>query len=357
MKLIHISDVHLASPLTAHLPPEKVRERRRELTDTFRRTVDEGHRLGARGVIIAGDLFDSERVSRRMLDGVIDVIERHPDTTFFYLPGNHEKQALVDGRAVLPKNLLIFGDGWTYFEAGGLTVAGRSDCSPDMFEELRLNPSDKNIVVLHGELRERATAAGVIGKREARGKYIDYLALGHYHGYSYEILDSRCTAVYSGTPEGRGFDETGDKGFVLIDTDTAHLDHRFIPFAKRRLHIAYADITTAQRPSDVSAAVGRAVANIPECDIVRVELCGRCSPALTKDADIVGYDFRDRFYHFELRDRSELAIDPRDYENDKSLKGEFIRRVYGDPTLDDTMKSAIVACGLAALRGESCYGG
>ena len=357
MKLIHISDIHLGSPLTAHLAPERARERRRELMDTFRRTVDEGVRLGARGVIIAGDLFDTESVSERTLDGVIDVIEKHPEVTFFYLAGNHERSALIDGVTVLPENLLMFGEDWTYFEAGDLTVAGRSRPMPDMFDSLRLDPKNKNIVVLHGELRERSAAGGVIGKREARGRYIDYLALGHYHSYSYEILDTRCTAVYSGTPEGRGFDETGEKGFVLIDTDTPHLDHRLIPFAKRAVHIVYADITTAKTSTEISRAVEREVAAIPREDIVRVELCGDCSPTLTKDEDIISYGFGERFYHFELRDRSRLAIDPADYENDRSLKGEFIRRVYGDSTLDEKTKSDIVACGLAALRGESCYGG
>ena len=104
MKLIHISDVHLGSPLTAHLTPEKIRERRRELTDTLTRTVSEGRRLGARGVIIAGDLFDSENITTASLDAVIRLISENSDMTFFYLPGNHEGGALIKERVIL-KNI------------------------------------------------------------------------------------------------------------------------------------------------------------------------------------------------------------------------------------------------------------
>lgn len=355
MKIIHISDVHLGSPMTARLPAEKIRERGRELLDTLRRTVSEGIRLGARGVIIAGDLFDSENISERALDGVIDLIGANAQVTFFYLPGNHEGDALTRGRAVMPKNLLIFGREWTYFESEGLTVAGRSECTATMFDELMLDGTKKNIVVLHGELRDRSAAPDVIGKRDARGRGIDYLALGHYHAYKYEILDRRCTAVYCGTPEGRGFDETGDKGFVIIDTDTRHLDHRFIPFAKRRLHIAYADISTAHRPSDVMRAVALAVEKIPECDMVRAELTGDAAEGLTKDLEGILYEFKDRFYYFEVKDGSRLAIDRERLGLDKSLRGEFIRRVLAEEGLDERVREEIIACGIAALRAEGYF--
>ena len=50
MKIIHTSDIHLASPLTKRISSTRVRERKRELIATFRSTVDEALRLGAVGV-------------------------------------------------------------------------------------------------------------------------------------------------------------------------------------------------------------------------------------------------------------------------------------------------------------------
>ena len=41
-----------------------------------------------------------------------------------------------------------------------------------------------------------------------------------------------------------------------------------------------------------------------------------------------------------------------DYLLDQSLKGEFIRTVFGDGTLSDEDKAVIVRYGLRALAGE-----
>ena len=54
-------------------------------------------------------------------------------------------------------------------------------------------------------------------------KNIDYLALGHIHKYKQAELDQRGVYCYSGCLEGRGFDECGEKGFVLLDIDEESL--------------------------------------------------------------------------------------------------------------------------------------
>ena len=53
---------------------------------------------------------------------------------------------------------------------------------------------------------------------------IDYLALGHIHSYKCHKLDKRGVYCYSGCLEGRGFDECGDKGFVLLETEEDRLE-------------------------------------------------------------------------------------------------------------------------------------
>ena len=349
MKIIHTSDIHLDSPLTSRLTADKVRERRRELLLGFGRMVNEARLLGAVAMIIAGDLFDSERVSKRALDTALDIIESAGDLTFFYLQGNHEGTALTECGRELPANLKIFGDDWTYYTADGLTVAGRSEIREGMFESLSLSADTKNIVVLHGELRDKTAYPEAIGLRDAVGKNIDYLALGHYHSYSAEAIDDRGAAVYSGTPEGRGFDETGDKGYIIIDTDGPRVRYSFRPFASRRLHIAKVDLTGAVRTSEISERAERAVRGIPSSDILRLELCGRYFPNLWKDTDALMREFENRYYYFELKDSSRIAINPEDYKHDKSLKGEFIRTVSQDESLDEETKEKIIACGINAL--------
>lgn len=355
MKIIHTSDIHLDSPLTSRLPADKVRERRREILSGFSRLIDEAREERAGAVIIAGDLFDSAKVTKKALDTAIEVIGASPDLTFFYVAGNHEGDALTESGRILPKNLITFGEDWSYHTAGGVTIAGRSSISEKMFDELDLPKDTTNIVILHGELRDKTVSSEAIGIKDMVGKNIDYLALGHYHSYSTTRIDERGTAVYSGTPEGRGFDEVGDKGYVVIDTDSQKLRYFFRSHAKRRLHIIPVDLSGANRWSEIGERTLRAVREIPYTDVVRVELCGRYYPTLVKDIDTLRGDFSDRFYYFEIKDSSRIAINPEDYKLDRSLKGEFIRTVTADESLDEETKEKIIACGINALMGEELF--
>ncbi len=349
MKLIHTSDIHLNSKMTSKLSAAAARERRQELTLSFKRMTENAVREGVSGIIIAGDLFDSERASRKTLKGILEIIETADTVSFLYLSGNHERDLVEGSGLLLPKNLHIFKEDWTYFKLDGVTVVGRSATCPDMFDSLTLDSADKNIVVLHGELTERSDFDGKIGTRDIVGLPIDYLALGHYHSYYERRLSDRCTAVYCGTPEGRGFDETGDKGYVMLDIDSLGIEHRFVKHAMRRLHTVNVDISGAESESEIERRTAAALVGISERELVRVVLVGRHEVGIYRDTDALYSYFKSRFFFLEVEDESKLRISAEDYKNDISLKGEFIRLVLADGELSDEEKAQIIECGIRAL--------
>ncbi len=353
MKIIHTSDIHLASKLTARLPSSKVAARRRELTESFFRMCREGVNMGASAMIIAGDMFDTEKTSKKDIDSALAIIERAEGMLFFYLPGNHERSLLRDSGEALPKNLLIFGDEWTYFNLGNVTIAGRCETSEDMFATLSLDADRKNIIVLHGEIRDRSKNGGVIGLSDAKDKGIDYLALGHYHTYSTGRIDKRGAYAYSGTPEGRGFDEVGELGFSLVSIGEDEISHRFVPFSKRRLLIRDVDISGALRTHDVQTKIAEALKDTSRDDLIRVNFVGERELELRCDKAFLTNRFSEEFYYFEIKDSSKLLTRAEDYKYDKSLKGEFIRLCLEDKSLSDEEKEKIIHCGLSALAGEA----
>ncbi len=352
MKILHTSDLHISSPLSSRLPSDKVKERKAELFATFERMAEEAVYRRARLFIISGDLFDSERITRTAAEKALGIMGRYSALDFLYLPGNHEKAALLGAGVPFPKNLHIFGEDWTSFDFDNVTVTGRSEIAPNMFDTLSLPLGRTNILVLHGALAEGRTAGENIGLRDLKGKGIDYLALGHYHSYGTAELDDGIYAVYSGTPEGRGFDEAGEKGFVLIDTDYKHPHHSFIPFAKRRMCIIDADITGLTRRVDIEDRCETACAAARSTDIVRLRITGSHAPEVLIDAESVAAKLAPRFYYLEARDESRLSIDPETYRLDKSLKGEFIRLCLSKADLSEDEKEKIIRTGLAALMGE-----
>ena len=352
MKFLHTSDLHIGSALTSRLPQDKIRERKGELMSTFEGMIEEAVYQRARAFIIAGDMFDTEKITKTTVDRVLRAIERYPELDFLYLTGNHEKKALVEYGVTLPKNLKVFSDEWTYFDYGTVCVAGRGEISPDMFKTLDLDYGKTNIVVLHGALADGKSGGEIIGRRELEGKHITYLALGHYHTYSEHRIADTGIAVYSGTPEGRGFDEVGPKGFVMIDTDGRSTNHTFNPFAKRTLHIVDVDLSGAVTRSEIDTRVDASLGRIARGDLVRLRLVGKRPPELFIDTGAIESRWQNAFYHFEIKDETGIRIDPEEYKYDRSLKGEFIRLVSAKTDLSDEEKAQIIKTGLAALMGE-----
>lgn len=354
MKIIHTSDLHLGSKITAHLDPRRAEIRRRELQDGFARLVLQARELGASAIIIAGDLFDEESVSRRLIEATLATVAATPEITFFYLPGNHEGDAISSCATLIPENFKIFGKSWSEFSLFGVRILGRSELSEDM---LRTIPSGggRCVAVLHGELREGSSSGTVIGTSDIARAEIDYLALGHYHSYSARTI-GKAEVVYSGTPEGRGFDEEGVRGFVLIDINERGTSHSFIPSEGRRMSIVEADITGDRSQSEIEATVGRALLGISRDDMVRVVLVGNHGHDTVRDTESICRRFSQSYFYFEVKDKSTLALNAEDYANDKSLLGEFVRKVMADNSLDPAERDRILECGMLALRGESRYG-
>ena len=353
MKIIHTSDLHLDSALTTRLDSKKVRERKSELILSFKRIVEKAVSDKAEAFIIAGDLFDSEKVGKRTLKNVLDIMLSSPEITFFYLSGNHEKSVFLNSGLPLPENLKLFESDWTYYRIGNVNIIGRCESSPDMFSEIRLNENETNIVVLHGELRDRCDYDGIIGKKDIENLSIDYLALGHYHSYSETEISRRCKAVYSGTPEGRGFDEAGACGYVTLNIENGIVSHKFTESAKRRMRIEEIDVTDTDSDIALIYKIEASLKNVPNSDLLRIRLTGERELGRIFDTDAILSSLKVSYYYAEIKDDTHVRICAEDFKNDLSLKGEFIRGVLSDDTLSDKEKEAVINLGLTVLMKEA----
>ena len=350
MKLIHCADIHLGSPMETNLTADKARERKLEIRSTFTRMVRVAAEEGVEAILIAGDLFDGARVTKSTENYVLDLIASHPQIDFYYLAGNHDKGSALANSAQLPQNLYTFGKLWSTYRRGGVAITGASIPNADT---LSLSPEDVNIVLLHGQERRGAGAAGedIIHLGRFKNKNIDYAALGHIHENRVLRLDARGVAVYSGCLEGRGFDECGTKGYVLLDIENGRVSHRFIPFATRTLHTVECDVTDFSSGLDLENRMLASVATIPQKDMVKVVLTGFCSAEAQIDLSHLRGVLAERFYFAKVKNEVRISINAADYAHDISLKGEFVRRVMAS-SLSESEKERVIACGFRALAGE-----
>lgn len=356
MKIIHCSDIHLDSKMETNLDKEKAKQRKNEILLSFENMIDFANENEVKIIIIAGDLFDKNKVSVKARNLVRDVITSNPQIDFIYLKGNHDEENFINGE--IPQNLKLFnGDNWTSYRYENIVISGIEFGKKDNYEiykSLMLNQNDFNIVVLHGQeanYTDKKDKAEIINLKELKNKNIDYLALGHIHKYKEEKLDNRGIYCYSGCLEGRGFDECGDKGFVLLDIEDNKIHTKFIKSSIRNLEEIEVDISDTMTTTEVGAKIDEKIKDMSRDNLVKIILIGKVDINSEKDIDYLLKKYNDEFYFLKIYDKTTLKINYLDYEKNASLKGEFIRMILKED-LPEEEKKEIIMTGIKALSDE-----
>lgn len=351
MKIIHCADVHLGSEMDSRLPREKAEERRRELRAAFSDVVGYAAANCVGIILLAGDLFDSDRPLKKDKEFFYNVVKNNPHITFIYLRGNHD---CLQSFTQSPENLKTFSDGWTSYRFGRVVITGaeitKENCGT-LYSSLHLDAGDINIVTMHGQTGN-ISGDMRINLAQLAGKNIDYLALGHIHSCSAGKLDGRGNYCYSGCLAGRGFDEAGDKGFILLNI-TDKISAEFVSLNKRAVRIVAADISGAEDDYAAYLIARQAALKCAKSDIVRVIFRGEASfDNSDLERETCNRLQSEGFYYIEVKDETERKIDFAQFDGEQSLKGEFVRLVLADGALDERKKKEIIALGLKALDGR-----
>ena len=351
MRFIHCADLHLDSKMTSNLSREQAKERKMEILRTYSRMIDYAKENKIDGIIIAGDLFDTRNISATARNMVKDSIMSNPQIEFYYLKGNHDSDNFFSKLDDIPENLHLFNEEWKTYDCGSISLSGieiDSTNESTLYNSLVLDNDKYNIVIMHGQI-------GQINLNAMKNKGIDYLALGHVHEYQNGPIDNRGIYCYSGCLEGRGFDECGAKGFVVLDIDEQKLTagFSFIPFAYRNLYTIYVDVTGAMTTQDAAAKIEDELAKNPYSSrsLVKIILVGEVDVDCEINTDFLKDMFEEYFYYENFYDETKLLINYSDYEKDVSLKGEFIRMVL-QSDMSEEKKSEVIRCGIMALSGE-----
>lgn len=358
MKIIHCADIHADSKMGTHFTKEQASQRREEIVDTFAKMVKYAEENDVRAIIIAGDLFDTKETQQKSIKKRISyIIGIHKNIDFIYVRGNHDEDVYFAVEENLPNLKRFSKKCWDKIEYDNVSIYGREfgeKIPNSVYSDLVVDPKKINIVVMHGQVAEYKPKEGapIISLPSFINKDIDYLALGHIHEYKLEHLDKRCSWCYSGCLEGRGFDEAGEKGFVLLTIDDKKINTEFIPISKRNIHEVIVELNGSLDYSDVMSQISEKVSAYPSKDIVEVILQGEISEDTEIEVDSYQQTLSSDFYCIRIKDKTQIKIDYEKYENDVSLKGEFIRLVKARSDLREEEKVKTIITGIKALAGR-----
>jgi DNA repair protein SbcD/Mre11 len=236
MRFLHLADIHLDTRFACR--SEAVRVRLREaLREAFRNAVDLSLAERLDAVLIAGDLFDSDRLHFTTERFLMEQLRRLEEggVPVFYASGNHDPSGPRARSATLawPENVHRFAarkpEAVDVLREGEIVgrVVGAGHPTDREAENLagtfpRVADRMPHVALLHAHVASAGSLEGhdryaPCSVEDFAGKGYGYWALGHIHARQHVCAASH--AWFAGNIQGRSPRETGPKGGLLVSLD------------------------------------------------------------------------------------------------------------------------------------------
>ena len=331
IRVLHAADLHLDSPFQA-MGREKAALRREEQRGLLSRMAALVGEYEADIVLLAGDLFDADghySETARMLEQALPAM----GVPVFIAPGNHDWYGPRSPWAGLDlgENVHVFTEEAVRcvklprlnVRVWGAAFTGRYRKPPLAGFQSEKQADTVDIMVLHGEVGDPASPYGAVSEEDIARSGMHYVALGHQHTFSSLRRAGNTFYAWPGCPEGRGFDETGEKGVLLADVGQDSCEAKFVCLGGRRYETLSVDLTESwDHARTVTDALGRDTSR----DIYRVTLTGE--PELAANVSGMRSALEGRFFALELRDETRLRRDVWDGRETLSLRGLYLAKLW-----------------------------
>ena len=356
IKFIHTADLHLGSTFNNASFPRGIAKRRREdMWDTFFDIVELAKRERVNFLLISGDLFEDRLITIGQVKRINEAFKSIPEINVVISPGNHDyywdkspykkiewncNVTLFETRELTKVSFPqlqtnVYGFAWTtkYIE------------EPFTFNADELDESQKNILLLHGDVYNKSSQYLPIDKDYLARLPFQYMALGHIHKGE-EIQNNM---RYPGSPEPLNFGEVGSRGVLLGEMDEDFLHVEFIPLAKRKFIVEEVELSPEMNYEEI---VHKLCSFQDKQNLYRLHLRG------FRDCDInidqLIEEASSKFYYLEVNDSSKPDYDlGKIYlENKDNIIGMFIEEMKKLDLEEQKNKDALYL-GLEALLKES----
>ncbi len=323
MKILHSADWHLDSPLVGRTEAQAAYLRAQLLT------IPEkiAHLCKSENcdlLLLAGDLFDGT-YSKESLNALRSALEEVQIPTFI-APGNHDLCSTdsVYQKESFPSNVHIF----THAAIESISLpeldcriygAGYEamDC-PALLKHFNPEGQERwHIGVLHADPLQTASPYCPITAQQVKACGLDYLALGHIHkGDSFRAGEVLC--AWPGCPMGRGYDESGRKGVLLVELDEQAAAH-FLPLNTPCFYDEKCDVG-----EDAAEAISNLIPPVATQDFYRITLTGYSAPL---DLQQLSAQFP-HVPNLELRDRTVPEMDLWGSLNSDTLESVYFQLLH-----------------------------
>ena len=337
VKIVHTADLHFDTPFN-EVDDKQRAINKEELKEVFKNIINFCKEKQVDILLLAGDIFDNLTLNRETIYFLENVFNYIKETRVFISPGNHDPYNNNSFYKLIkwPENVYIFKDKLekVYIKELETNVWGAAFNEKYVRESLikgfSQNNKEINIMVIHGEISSSSEGNeyNPITLKDIKESGMDYIALGHRHNFSGILKEGNTFYSYSGCPQGRGFDETGDKGIIYGYVSKGAVELSFIKTCKRNYEEVYVDISNLFGYEEV---IKKILDVIKEEDrknnLYKIILKGEVSEKFHIEEKVLKSKLVKDFYFCKVVDKTSIALDIKELSKGYSVKSIFVKNL------------------------------
>ncbi len=374
IKIAHCADLHIGSQCCG--VGNKSEIRKHEIKNTFFKILDVCRDEKVRLLLIAGDLFDDVNLSSTDVQDVKNALSK-VNFKVAISPGNHDPFTTDSPYASKwPENTLIFKNNKIeHTELNDLKVRLWGSAFKGAYEKQNflknLNVEKNNnfidICVMHGNISNSDEDIYCPVKIcDIEKSSFDYVALGHVHKRSEICRAGGTYYAYAGCPEGRGFDETGEKGFYIGTVSKGYCDLAFKKICKRTYEVLDVDVSNAESENEITGLIFEKIKDIYSEsyaeNFYNITLTGLVPEDFFIDILKLETELNEKLFFAKVKDDTETEINVNKIKFRNDFKSIFIKKMLlrienSKNEQEKTVNKNALKIGLKAFCGDVRYYG
>lgn len=318
MKLLLCADVRLGAACTENLGVNLSHKWQAARTEKLTDLIDKAAQNNASYVALYGQMFGQERVSESVIDSLFDAVKEDENIhVLAFLAANEYNR--INYRNDIPENL-------------HLICTQTADSYLDDNVALRMEKGATEL--------QLSDNAPIWIKKDANNSYAISGIGGDRTIPSFEPI---------------GFDDAQAEtfGYAVIEwSEEEILGCHIMNGQKYAFQSIELKILPEDGQKEIIRRINAAVAKIAFDTFLRITIIGRSAFGLMLNGDALKKQLQSRIFFVEVYDNTIMDIDEEAFENDISLRSEFVRLALQDDSLSESERNRLISCGWNALNGR-----
>lgn len=318
MKLLLCADVRLGAVCAENLGASLSHKWQAVRTKKLTNLIDKAAQNNARYIALFGQMFGQKRVPESVIDSLFQAVKQdaHIQVLTFLSADEYER---ITYRNDIPENLHLI-----------CTQMADSFCD----EQIALRMDSNSVELQLSDNTPVWIEKNVDGRFVLRG-------MGEK-----QVIPSF---------EPIGFEDAAGAvvGYSVLEwTENALIDIRLAEDQTYAFQSVELKILQEDDQKEIRRKIHTAVARIDTDTFLRITIIGRSAFGITLNGDALAAMLQDKIFFVEVYDNTSMAIEEEEFENDISLRSEFVRLALQEGSLSESERSRIISYGYNALSDK-----